>query len=153
MCNQTQEIYSQCGHIEPFTKTTSGCRAGWDAVLEECRGNNLVVHTIRIDKPPLCPDCFHEKEKELHSIFDEEIEEIEADFAEAEQNAKEEEFRHTFKMKMLQGNRDKSHEQFCDHIVEMARLGKLLALCQDHLKEVYQSKERRLQRFRERQGM
>ena len=78
MCNQSREIYVQCGHIEEFSKTTSGCKAGgagWDPTAETCLADNLVIHTIRIDKPPLCPDCFHKEESEINEIFVEEIEE------------------------------------------------------------------------------
>lgn len=153
MCNQSREIYPQCGHIEEFTKTTSGCRAGWDANTETCLADNLVFHTIYIDKPPLCPECFHEEEAKIDEIFVEEIEEIETDIEQAEQDLRKEDIRCAFGIKQALDNVVEVKKECQKHDKETDWLTGKIQQCRDHLEEVYQSKMRRLGRFRRKQGL
>ena len=153
MCNQSREVYTQCGHVEDFTKTTSACKAGWDADTETCLANNLVFHTVYVDSPPLCPDCFHEKEAKINEIFVEEIEELEAEIEQAELDLRKEDIRYTFGIKKALENVVEVEEECQKHDKETDWLGGKIQQCRDHLEEVFQSRLRRLGRFRNRQGM
>ena len=153
MCNQSREIYIQCGHVEEFTKTTSGCKAGWDPTTETCLANNLIFHTIRVDKPPLCPECFHKEEAKIDQIYIEEVEELETEIEQAEQDLRKEDILYSFAIKQALDSVVQVEDECQKHDKETDWLTGKIQQCRDHLEEVFQSRMRRLGRFRRKQGL
>ena len=150
MCNYSRVLYSACGHPKPWTATNEECPAGWDSLREKCKGDNLLVRTIYLDSPSICPDCLWHEESHASARYAEEIDEIEGEIEEIEGKRELEVMLYAAN---AQGKgADDSSKENQRYEKQMSELARSLALCKGQLDEVCGAKAQRLERLRTRYG-